>query len=118
MFCDPCAVLLPDGDRKDKGMLVNRPFSNWVKISNALTKHSKHLYHRDSLLSADTLKTSIENSSSRIDVMMSTTVQAQMEENKHILHQLVRAIMFLARQGFISSGTVREASYSRNPEVI
>ena len=118
MFCDPCAILLPDGDRKDKGMLVNRPFSNWVKISNALTKHSKHLYHRDSLLSADTSKTSIENPSSRNDVMMSTTVQAQTEEKKHILHQIVRAIMFLARQGFTSSGTVREAGYGRNPEVI
>ena len=58
MFCGPCAVLLPGGDRKDKGVLVNRPFFNWVKISNALTKHSKH---HDSLLSADTLKTSIQN---------------------------------------------------------
>ena len=40
VFCGPCAVLLPDGDRKDKGVLVNRPFSNWVQFSNALTKHS------------------------------------------------------------------------------
>ena len=53
------------------------------------------------LVSADTLKTSVENPSSRIDVMMSTTVQAQVEENKHILHQIVCAInyAFIARQG-------------------
>ena len=92
VFCGPCSVLLPDADRKDKGVFVNRPFSNWVEISISLTKHSKHLYHRDSLLSADTLKTTTENPSGRIDVTMNTTVQAQMEENKHILHQIVRAL--------------------------
>ena len=66
-------------------------------------------------LSADTLKTTTENPSSRIDVMMSTTVQAQMEENKHILHQIVRAIMFLARQGLPLRGHREDIASIHNP---
>ena len=80
-----------------------------------MTKHSKHLNHCDSLLSADTSKTSIEHPSSRIDVMMSHTVQAQMEEIKHILYQIVCAIMFLARQGLPVWGPREDIASILNP---
>ena len=40
MFCGPCAILLSSNSRHDKGILVNKPFNNWVKISDTLTKHS------------------------------------------------------------------------------
>ena len=33
VFCGPCSLLLPSVQRRDKGLLVNRPFSNWVKIA-------------------------------------------------------------------------------------
>ena len=70
VFCGPCALFVSGSNRKDKGSLVNTPFFNWVKISDVLLKHSKHVYHCESLQQAETLKTSTENSASRINVMM------------------------------------------------
>ena len=33
VFCGQFSLLLPSVQRRDKGLLVNRPFSNWVKIA-------------------------------------------------------------------------------------
>ena len=46
---------------------VNRPFSNWAKISNSLSNHSQLQYHHESLQDADILKSTIENPESRIE---------------------------------------------------
>ena len=73
-FCGPCALLLTSDKRRDKGMLVNKTFSNWVKLSNVMKTHSKYLYHRDALQSVDVLKSTIENPSSRLDVMVSSAL--------------------------------------------
>ena len=85
VFCGACALLLDEDKRKDKGVLVNKPFSNWVKLSNVLSTHSKHLYHRDALQSAEVLKGTIENPASRLDVIVSSVLQSRITENKHIL---------------------------------
>ena len=75
VFCGPCA-LFSESNHRDKGVLVNRPFSNWVKISNVLSCHSKLVYHREAAVAADILKTSVENPGSRIDVMTNHNLQA------------------------------------------
>jgi len=62
----PCSVLI---SRENKGLVVNRPFSQWVKLSDALSSHSKAAYHSDCLQAADILKATIENPD---DVMQST----------------------------------------------
>lgn len=97
VFCGPCSLFLED--RHNKGLLVNRPFSNWVKISSTLKSHSQLAYHRDSLQLADVTKTAIENPATRIDAMTNTALQSRIDTNKHILQQIVRAITFLAKQG-------------------
>ena len=30
VFCGPCSHLLPNSKQRDKGLIVNRPFSSWV----------------------------------------------------------------------------------------
>ena len=99
VFCGACALLLDNEKRKDKGALVNRPFANWVKLSDVLKTHSNHLYHRNALQSAEVLKSTVENPASRLDVMVSSALQSRIAENKHILQQIVRSIIFLAKQG-------------------
>ena len=47
VICGPCSLLLQEDSRRDKGWLVNRPFSNWVKLSEVLQNHSKLVYHHD-----------------------------------------------------------------------
>ena len=105
VFCGPCAVLLNDS-RKDKGVLVNTSFSKWVKLSETLRKHAKLAYHRDYFQAADILRTSIENPGSRINVMTNQALQSRIAESKHILHQIVCAVMYLGRQGLGLRGDV------------
>ncbi len=115
IFCGPCAILLPVDKRKDKGLLVNRPFSNWIKLSSVLNDHSKLKYHRDCLQLADTIKSSVENPASRVDVMTSNTLQAIIKENEHILKQIVRAIIFLSKQAIAFRGNSEVIDSSKNP---
>ena len=76
-----------------------------MKISQTLSSHSKLVYHRDCVRAADALKDAITNpSTSRIDVISDTRLQARIAQNKHILKQIVRAILFLGRQGLAFGG--------------
>ena len=113
VFCAPCAILLHN--RENKGALVNQSFSNWTRLGEKLNNHSSLAYHREALLLADSLKTSVENPSSRIDVMMNSVIQSHMEENKQILLQIVRAILYLGKQGLLFRGTTESVETSKNP---
>ena len=90
VFCGPCALLLPSSmNRRDKGLLVNRPFSNWVKISSTLASHSSLHYHRHCLEMADALKSYVDNPATWVDVMFGGTIQKQINENKQIIWKIV-----------------------------
>ena len=114
VFCGPCSLLLSSQKRKDKGLLVNRAYSNWSKISNAVSSHSSLSYHKDCLQDADILKATVDNPASCIDVMASSTLQVQMEENKQIMKQIVRAIVYLAKQGVSLRGDVEDVNLKKN----
>ena len=98
MFCGPCSVLISSDNREGKGLLVNRPFSWWVKVTGTSNIHSKVAYHSDCLQAADILKATIENPNARIDVMQSTALILRIDENKHIICQIVHAALFLGKQ--------------------
>lgn len=115
VFCGPCSLLLPSHKRRDKGQLVNTAYSNWSKISNAVSSHSLLSYHKDCLQDADILKATVDNPASRIDVMASSTLQVQMEENRQIMKQIVRAIVYLGKQGMSLRGDVEDVNLKRNP---
>ena len=87
-----------------------------MKISQTLSSHSKLVYHRDCVRAADALKDAITNpSTSRIDVISDTRLQARIAQNKHILKQIVRAILFLGRQGLAFRGDKEDVNSSTNP---
>lgn len=113
VFCGPCSLFLED--RHNKGHLVNRPFSHWVKISNALKSHSQLSYHRSCAQLAEITKSTIENPASRIDVMSSTALQLRIQNNQHIIQQIVRAIIFLAKQGLPLRGDKEDIMSNKNP---
>lgn len=103
VFCGPCALFAGE-NCTNKVVLVNRPFSNWVKITEALSKHAKVAYHHKALQDADILKSVIENPKSRIDILSSSVLQSRIQENKHIFGQIVRAILYLTKQGLALRG--------------
>jgi hypothetical protein len=115
VFCGPCTLLLSAGNRRDKGLLVNKPFSNWVKLSDVQSNHSKSPYHRDAVQSADILKTTIETPTTRIDVMTNRALQVRMEQNKHILCAIAHTILLLAKQGLPFRGDHESVCSNKNP---
>ena len=84
-------------------------------MRETLGKHAKHGYHHDCLQAADILKSSIENPGSRIDVMTSQALQSRMTDNKQILFQIVRAIIFLGKQGLGLRGDLEDVASEKNP---
>ena len=78
---------------------MNRSFPNWIKVSNTLANHSSLRYHRHCLAMANDLKSSVDNPRTRIDVMFSDAIQKRINESEQIFRQIVRAILFLAKQG-------------------
>ena len=48
-------------------------------------------------------------------ILVSSTLRARITENKHILRQIVRAILFLAKQGMAFRGDVEDVSSNKNP---
>ena len=108
VLCGACALLMKSDVRQDNSRLVNTPFSNWVKLSDVLSNHSKLLYHWESLQATDVLRDTIQMPASRIDVMWSSSLQSWMAENSHILRQIVCAVLFLCKQGLALRGDVEK----------
>ena len=70
-----------------------------AKISSDLSAHSSLSYHQECLQKAHILKSTIENPASRLDVIVDNSSQARMNDSRHIIRQIVGAIVFLAEQG-------------------
>ncbi len=94
---------------------MNVPFRNWVKLSDTLATHAKHKYHAHSMQDADILKATIDNPSSRLDVMIDSALQDRRTTNKHILQEIVRAILYLTKQGLPLCGHREQISSNANP---
>ena len=62
---------------------------------------------------ADSLMSSVNNPAARVDTMFSGAVQENIEENKHIIRQIVRAILYLAEQGLPFRGDVEDVTLNR-----
>ena len=115
VYCAPCALLCSEKTRADKGLFVNVPFRNWVKLSESLAAHAKHTYHAHCMDEADTFRAVVDNPDSRLDVMVRTVLQDRLTTNKHILQQIVRAILYLTKQGLALRGHREGISSSSNP---
>ena len=102
--------MLKSHERSNKGVLVNAPFRNWVKISDTLSSHTKLKYHLNCSADADTLHRTVVAPSSRIDVLTVSNIQDRIAENTHILKQIVHAILYSSRQGLALRGNTEDAS--------
>lgn len=74
-----------------------------------MKSHSQLAYYHKSLQLA---KTVVETPATRLDVMTNADLQAGLATNEHIFRQLVRAILFLAKQGLPLRGDKEENFWS------
>lgn len=99
VFCGPCAVMMTADQTAGKGALVNSPMNNWAKLRDNLQRHNNLKHHQDSVAAADVLRLTIAKPGVRVDVMANSQLRENQERNVHILKQIFRAIVFLAKQG-------------------
>ena len=57
----------------------------------------------------------MESPGSRVNVVISNSLQHKIDENKHILRQIVRAVLFLAKQGISFRGRAEDIIFPKNP---
>ncbi len=96
---------------------MNKPFNNWEKLNSTLSNHSQLKYHLDSVLAADTLRSTVLNPKQTIDVATNSIVQSQMTENTHILQQIVRGVIYLAKQVYLSVVMLKRLAHQTIQEI-
>ena len=82
--CGPCSLFLSGEKRKDKGLLVNRPCSNWSKIGSAFEYPLLPSISLGLLQYPDILENSMDTPASCIAIMVSSDIQMRMDENKQL----------------------------------
>ena len=69
-FCKFCAIFARN--RETLGVLVNKPFTNWVKVNNVCERHATNGYHIRAVEAGLDFQRSIEQPQLNIDARMNT----------------------------------------------
>ena len=109
-FCTFCALFAKN--RTKLGVLVNKPFTTWVKIVDS---HAKNQYHTQAVEDALTLKQSIEHPERNIDVCMSAEKLNLIAENRHIVKCCAESILYCGRQYIALRGDIERPDQPGSP---
>ena len=63
---------------------------------------------------ADSLRRTVENRKTRVDVMVSSALQERLAANKYILQEIVRVILYLSKQSLPLRGHRKQVSSNAN----
>ncbi len=61
------------------------------------------------------MKSTTEKSDMRVNVMSSNALQKKIDENRHILRQIVGAVVYLGKQGITFRGKIENITSTKNP---
>lgn len=118
-FCIACVLF--SIDRESKGILVNKPFKNWTKLT-ATMKGSKDKLghfakesHYEAALKAEALIQRFENPNQTLPYKMNTEKAKRIAENRKILSSVIEAITYCARQCIALRGDNEDLSSPGNP---
>ena len=106
-LCTSCILFPPSSRVNTGGVFVSEPFVNLKKACGTkgkLEMHSKLQYHRDALVRAQALVSTIENPDRSIENLVSQEARQKYDSNLHILSSIVEAILFCARQNIALRG--------------
>ena len=91
-FCKFCALF--SRNRDSLGMLVNKPFTMWVKVHKIVEGHASNNYHFRAVHDALDFQRSIEHPETNIDVRMSSNLFQCIQENRHIVKCCAECILY------------------------
>ena len=98
-----------------EGILVNSPFVRWTKVSTTLGNHATLEYHLDCLTRADSFKCASEDPRSSIHGQFNKELVDRIAKNRLIMEHIVRAILYLGKQGLAFRGTGEYPERGSNP---
>ena len=82
-FCKFCALF--SKNRANLGVLVNKPFTNWIKVHKIVQGHESNSYHYHAVQEGLDFQRSIEQPETNIDVRMSTELFQRIQENRNVV---------------------------------
>ena len=112
-FCIFCALFATS--RNKLGVLVNRPFTAWIKVQKILDGHAGNKYHADATHAALCLQQSIERPQGNVDVCLNSRLLQNIHDNREILRCCAEAILFCGRQCIALRGDVEKVDAQCNP---
>lgn len=105
-YCKYCALFAIRGPNiAEFGVLVNKPFTNFKKVSDKLDQHFfGKQFHKDAVQKAMMFKKVQLNQATLIDQQLSTLRQQWVKQNRLKLRSIVETIIFCGRQGIALRG--------------
>ena len=108
-----CALFAKN--REKLGVLVNKPFVNWVKVNNICEGHSTNAYHICAVEAGLDFQRSIEQQQLNIDVRMNTELFNRIQDNCHIISCCTECILYCGRQCIALRGDIERLNQPGNP---
>ena len=112
-FCLSCFLFATN--RSMKGVLVNSAFTRWTKVTTILGNHAKMEYHLESLTKADAFKCGYEDPERTIRGHFNKELVERIAKNRLIMEHIVRAILYLGKQGLALRGRGEDPRRGSNP---
>ena len=112
-FCLPCFFFATN--RSAKGVLVNSAFTRWTKVTTTLGSHATLEYHLESLTKADAFKCGYEDPEKTIRGHFNKELVEHIAKNRLIMERIVRAILYLGKQGLALRGRGEDPRRGSNP---
>ena len=101
--------------RRNKGQLVNRPFTAWHKRTEKCKEHELTHYHQESLQQAEIFTQAVEHPTSTVSTLLDTKKAANVERNRTILKCVLEAVIYCGRQCIALRGDNEKLNESCNP---
>ena len=112
-FANFCEIFARN--RETLGVLVNKPFSNWVKVNNVCEGHATNGYHIRAVEAGLDFQSSIEQPQLNTDVRMNTQLFNRIQENRHIIRCCAECILYCGRQCIALRGDTERLNQPGNP---
>lgn len=112
-FCLSCALFCKK--RRYLGVLVNTPFTKWVKVKTKVAGHQDMQYHQNALTDAQQFIHSVEHPQSTLPVLAETERGKRIEVNRHIVKCIAESVLYCGQQCIALRGDHENLNTAGNP---
>ena len=95
-FCKFCSLFAKN--RSALGVLVNKPFKMWVKVTKVVDGHASNKYHTDAVEVALAFKRSVEQPQVNVEVRLNLELLNVIQDNRHIIKCCADCILYCGKQ--------------------